>query len=263
MDPATFAGMALAFGAVLGTIFIEGSSPLSVMLPAPMLLVFGGTLGAGLASGTLKDAIRAFSTLGRWFTFKQPDLDSTVQVVVGLADRARREGLLSLEDAARTVDDQFLRDGLQAAIDGTDPDDLRDMLEDRIASKRRQDKTTAKYFTAMGGYAPTIGIIGTVVSLVHVLENLTEPAELGAMIASAFVATLWGLLSANLMWLPIGARITRCSELECAGMELAVEGLLAIQSGANPRLVGQRLRSLMPPDAQAPDAKKDAKKVAA
>ena len=265
MDPATFAGLAIAFGAVIGSIYLEGSTPMSVLLPAPMLLVFGGTLGAGLASGTTRDAILAFTTLPKWLRFAKPDLDSTVDVVVGLADRARREGLLSLEDAARTVDDEFLRNGLQAAIDGTDPDDLRDMLEDRIASKRAADKLLAKFFTSMGGYAPTIGIIGTVISLVHVLENLSKPEELGHMIAAAFVATLWGLLSANLMWLPIGARITRCSELECAHMEIAVEGLLAIQSGANPRLVGQRLRSLMPPDVQAKDpAKKDtAKKVAA
>lgn len=249
MDPATFAGLALALGAVLGAIILEGSSPMSVLLPAPMLLVIGGTLGAGLASSTLRDAIRSFKTLPRWMAFKQPNMDETVEVVVGLADRARREGLLSLEDAARSVNDPFLRDGLQAAIDGTDPDDLRAMLEDRVASKRAQDRTTAKYFNTMGGYAPTIGIIGTVVSLVHVLENLAEPAELGHMIAAAFVATLWGLLSANLIWLPIGARIMRASELECAHMEISVEGLLAIQSGANPRLVGQRLRSLMPPDA--------------
>ena len=262
MDPATMAGMALAFGAVLLSIFLEGSSPMSVILPAPMILVIGGTLGAGLASSTLRDAKRAFGTLGRWMTFKQPDLDSTVEVVVGLADRARREGLLSLEDAARTVDNEFLRAGLQAAIDGTDPDDLREMLEDKIASKRALDRTTAKYFNNMGGYAPTIGIIGTVVSLVHVLENLAEPAELGHMIAAAFVATLWGLLSANLIWLPLGARVTRASELECAHMEMAVEGLLAIQSGANPRLVGQRLRSLMPPDAVKKDGKA-AKKEAA
>lgn len=247
MDPATLGGLALAFGAVLLAIILEGASPMSVVLPAPMVLVFGGTLGAGLASATLRDAIRSFSSLPKWLMFKKPDMDATVQTIVGLADRARREGLLSLEDAARSVDDEFLKSGLQAAIDGTDPDDLRDMLEDRIASKRAQDRTVAKYFNSMGGYAPTIGIIGTVVSLVHVLENLANPDELGHMIAAAFVATLWGLLSANLMWLPIGARVTRASEIEAAHMELTVEGLLAIQAGANPRLVGQRLRSLMPP----------------
>jgi len=247
MDPATLSGMAIAFGAVLMAIFMEGSTPMSVVLPAPMILVFGGTLGAGLASATMADAVRAFSTLKHWLLFKKPDMDATVQTIVGLADRARREGLLSLEDAARGVDDEFLKSGLQAAIDGTDPDDLRAMLEDRVASKRNQDRVSAKYFTSMGGYAPTIGIIGTVVSLVHVLENLSEPAELGALIASAFVATLWGLLSANLIWLPIGSRIARASGIEVAHMEMTVEGLLAIQSGANPRLVGQRLRSLMPP----------------
>jgi len=247
MDPASLAGMAFAFGMVLLSIFLEGSSPMSVIMPAPMILVIGGTLGAGLASGTLQDAIRAFSGLGHWFTFRKPDPDGTVETIVGLADKARREGLLSLEEAARTVEDEFLKSGLQAAIDGTDPDDLRAMLEDRIATKRAQDKVSSKYFTSMGGYAPTIGIIGTVVSLVHVLENLSEPSEIGHMIAGAFVATLWGLLSANLVWLPTGARIARCSELEASHMELTVEGLLAIQAGANPRLVGQRLRSLLPP----------------
>ncbi|NCT92652.1 motility protein A [Cellulomonas sp. APG4] len=258
MDPATLGGLALAFGMVLLAIIVEGASPMSVVLPAPIILVIGGTLGAGLASATLRDAIRAFSTLPRWLMFKQPNLDKTVETVVSLADRARREGLLSLEDAARSVDDEFLRGGLQAAIDGTDPDDLREMLEDQVSSKRAADRATAKYFNTMGGYAPTIGIIGTVVSLVHVLENLSKPDELGHMIAAAFVATLWGLLSANLVWLPFGARVTRASDLECAHMEMAIEGLLAIQAGANPRLVGQRLRSLMPPDTAAKAAKEAA-----
>lgn len=247
MDLATIAGILLALGFIFMGILVEGADPTSVFLTAPMILVIGGTLGAGLASSTLKDTLHAWRTLPRWLTFKKPDPTLTVDTVVALADRARREGLLSLEEAARDIDDDFLRDGLQAAIDGTDPDDLRDMLEARIWSKRAEDRTNAKFFTTMGGYAPTIGIIGTVVSLVHVLENLAKPEELGHMIGAAFVATLWGLLSANLVWLPIGARINRCSELEVAHMELTVEGLLAIQAGANPRLVGQRLRSLMPP----------------
>lgn len=246
MDPATLGGLALAFAMIFVAIIVEGADPMSVFLPAPMILVFGGTIGAGLASMTLKDTIRAFSTLPKWLMFKAPDNEATVETVVGLADRARREGLLSLEDAARTVDDPFLREGLQSAIDGTDPDDLRDMLESKIASKRSQDKSVAKFFNNMGGYAPTIGIIGTVVSLVHVLENLSQPDKLGHMIGAAFVATLWGLLSANLIWLPIAGRVNRASEIEVAHMEIAVEGLLAIQAGANPRLVGQRLRSLMP-----------------
>ena len=248
MDPATLTGFAIAIGSVLAAIVLEGSSPMSVILPAPMLLVIGGTLGAGLASGTLPDAIRSFSSLPKYLMFKKPDLDGTVQTIVGLADRARREGLLSLESAARDVDDEFLRSGLQAAIDGTAPDDLREMLEDRIASKRGADRVVSKFFNSMGGYAPTIGIIGTVVSLVHVLESLNNPSEIGHLIAGAFVATLWGLLTANLIWLPLGSRVNRVSEIEASAMEMTVEGLLAIQSGANPRVVGLRLRSLLPPD---------------
>jgi len=247
MDPATLAGIAFAFIAVLASIVLEGASPMSVVMPAPMLLVIGGTLGAGLASGTLPDAIRAFSTLPKYLMYKKPDMDATVQTIVALADRARREGLLSLEGATRDVEDEFLRSGLQAAIDGTDPDDLREMLEDRIASRKAQDKAIAKFFTNMGGYAPTIGIIGTVVSLVHVLESLNNPSEIGHMIAGAFVATLWGLLTANLLWLPIGARITRVADIQANAMGVTLEGLLAIQSGANPRVVGLRLRSLLPP----------------
>ena len=199
-------------------------------------------------------ATRAFAAIPKAMLAKLPDPGPTIETVVGLADRARREGLLALEDAARDIDDPFLRSGLQAAIDGTDPDDLRTILEDRVATKRAADRVNAKYFTDMGGYAPTVGIIGTVVSLVHVLENLADPSSLGQSIAAAFVATLWGILSANLIWLPFGSRIMRVSDLECARMELTVEGLLAVQAGANPRLVGERLRSLVP--AEEPKAEK-------
>ncbi|MDO8106113.1 MotA/TolQ/ExbB proton channel family protein [Isoptericola sp. b441] len=247
MDPATFAGIALAFGMVILSIILEGSSPTSVILIPPMVLVLGGTIGAGLASSTIKDVLRTVKSLNTWLMYKFPDGDETVDAIVKLADKARREGLLALEEAARGVEDEFLREGLQSAIDGTDPDDLRDMLEAKIQSKKAADKVSAKFFSNMGGYAPTIGIIGTVVALVHVLGNLSNPEQLGEMIGSAFVATLWGLLTANLIWLPISSRIARVSELEVAHMEMAVEGLLAIQAGANPRLVGQRLRSLMPP----------------
>ena len=178
--------------------------------------------------------------------FKKPDMNASVDTIVSLADKARREGLLALEDATKEIDDDFLKDGLQAAIDGTDPDDLRAMMEARIDAKKAREKVIAKVFTDMGGFAPTIGIIGTVVSLVHVLENLNDPSSIGHMIAAAFVATLWGLLTANLIWLPIANRIKRVTELEAAHMELTMEGLLAIQAGGNPRVVGARLRSLVP-----------------
>ncbi len=248
MDPATILGLVLAFAAVYGAMTLEGTHLSSIMLPGPLLLVFVGTIGAGVASGMLKDAIHAFKQVPRAFTSKAPKQGATIPTIVKLSDRARREGLLALEDDARDIDDEFLRDGLTAAIDGADPEDLRTLLEDRIDTKRSQDRVASGFFTSLGGYAPTIGIIGTVVSLVHVLENLTEPDTLGPLIAAAFVATLWGILSANMIWLPIGSRLKRLSDLECAQMEVTLEGLLALQSGANPRLVSERLRSLVPPD---------------
>ncbi|MFF1530430.1 motility protein A [Cellulomonas sp. NPDC058312] len=246
MDPAGFIGLVVAFGAIFGALLMEGADPMSIFLPAPLLLVWVGTIGVGIAGHTVKDVIASYKAVPRAFMNKVPDPTTTVDTLVDLADRARREGLLALEDAAKDIDDPFLRGGLQAAIDGTDPDDLRLILEDKIATKRTKEKVWSKYFADMGGYAPTIGIIGTVISLVHVLENLSDPASLGHSIAAAFVATLWGILSANVVWLPIGARIKRFSDLECAQMEVTLEGLLAVQAGANPRLVGERLRSLLP-----------------
>ncbi|GEA85848.1 MAG: motility protein A [Cellulomonas sp.] len=248
MDPAGLIGIGVALSAIFGAMILEGAQPMSIMLPAPLLLVWLGTLGVGVAGHTLRDVKNAFAAVPRALRSKAPDPSVTVDTVVSLADRARREGLLALEDAARDIDDEFLRTGLQAAIDGTDPEDLRIILEDRIATKRTQEKVNSKYFQDMGGYAPTIGIIGTVISLVHVLENLSEPATLGHSIAAAFVATLWGILSANVVWLPLSARIKRISDLECAHMEVTLEGLLAVQAGANPRVVGERLRSLIPHD---------------
>lgn len=249
MDFAGPIGLVLAFVVIFTVMIIEGTSPTAILLPGPLLLVWVTTLAVGLAGNTLRDAKHAFAAVPRALKGALPQPNDVIDTVVKLADKARREGLLALEDATRSITDPFLRNGLQAAIDGTDPEDLREILEDRIASKRNHDRVASKYFQDMGGYAPTIGIIGTVISLVHVLENLSEPAALGENIAAAFVATLWGLLSANVVWLPLAARIKRLSDLECSQMELALEGLLAVQAGANPRLVGERLRSLLPEQA--------------
>lgn len=246
MDPATIIGLIAALGAILMAIILEGSSPMSIMLPAPMILVFVATFGVTLAGGTLSDCKNAFKAAGKIFTKKPGNPAASVDTIVNLAEQARREGLLALEDASKDIENEFLRTGLRSAIDGVDPDDLRDLLEDRIAAKRTADKVAAKFFEDMGGYAPTIGIVGTVVSLVHVLENLADPEHLGHMIAAAFVATLWGIASANVLWFPIANRIKRLSTLEIEEMEIVVEGLLAVQSGANPRTVSERLRSLIP-----------------
>lgn len=248
MDPATLVGIGLAFAAIFAAAILEGASPMSIFLLPPMVLVFVGTFGAALAGSTLADVKGTLRSLRTYLTAPVTAPDHLVATLVSLAGLARKEGLLALGDAVRKVEDPFLKRGLESAIDGTDPEELAEILEAEVRAKRKAAKVSSRLFTDLGGYAPTVGIIGTVLSLVHVLGMLSEPDKLGASIASAFLATLWGVLSANLLWLPIAKRIERISELEAAQMELAIEGILAIQSGSNPRLVAQKLKALLPPE---------------
>lgn len=246
MDPATLIGIVAAFGALIAMVYIEGSSITAILLPAPMILVFGATIAVGIAGGTLKDFFVAIKALPGAFRGKTHNPQEVIDRVVSLAEKARSEGLLSLEQEADDVNDPFLRSALQNIADGTDGEDLRILLEDEIETAAKTGRTASKFFNSMGGYSPTIGIIGTVVALTHVLENLSSPATLGPMIASAFVATLWGLLAANFLWLPIGGRLKRLSELEIERMTLLMEGVLAVQAGSQPRLLGERLRAMVP-----------------
>jgi chemotaxis protein MotA len=249
MDISTIVGVVAALAIVFVVQILEGGSPSSILLIPSILLVFGGAFAAGMAGGVLKDATGVGKLLGKAFLAKVAPPTKLVDEIVKLAERARREGLLALEDAVKTVEHPFLKRGLQLAIDGTDPEELHDILHSEVAAKKKADKAGGKIFENMGGYAPTVGIIGTVMGLVHVLQNLSKPDTLGESIAAAFVATLWGVLSANLLWLPIAARLSRLSGIEAEEMELVIEGVLAIQAGSNPRLVAQKLRSLLPPEA--------------
>ncbi|SOD71327.1 chemotaxis protein MotA [Jatrophihabitans sp. GAS493] len=247
MDPATLIGIGAALAAVFGSMILEGSSPMAIFLPAPLMLVFIGTIGAAVAGGVLPDAKALPKLIKLALTAKVAPPDRSVEILVKLAERARREGLLALEDDVANIEDPFLKRALEMAVDGTDSAAVAEILGAEVDTKRDSDRRGAKVMQDMGGFAPTIGIIGTVIGLIHVLGNLAEPAELGAEIASAFVATLWGVLSANLFWFPMGNRLRRISDMECAQMDLAIEGVLAIQDGSNPRLVEQKLHSLLPP----------------
>ena len=255
MDPATLIGIVLGLASLLALMIMEGSPPHGHRAAPPIILVFGGTFGAAIAGSAMADVKK----IGGWFKLalmpaKVPPVSDRISTLVSLAEKARKEGLLALEAQVKDIDDPFLKRGLQMGIDGTDPEELRAVLEGEITAKKSEDKVAAKFFTAMGGYAPTIGIIGTVVGLIHVLENLSNPESLGPLIASAFVATLWGVLSANLFWLPMGAKITRISDLQAAQMELLVEGITEIQAGTSPRAVRQKLTALVPPSEVAREA---------
>jgi chemotaxis protein MotA len=246
--PATVVGMALALGSLIAMMLLEGSSPLAVILLPPLVLVFGATFGAAVAGSTMADLRK----LGSWFrmAFGPDEASTTVSLIaqlVELATLARKEGMLPLENRARSVEDPFLRRALQLAIDAVPIDQLRHVLEREIDATRADDLVAARFFAKMGGYAPTIGIIGTVVGLVQVLKSLQDPAVLGPLVASAFVATLWGVLSANFFWLPISVKIRRNADLRVAQMELMVEGVCEILAGTNPRALRQKLRAMLPP----------------
>ena len=203
---------------------------------------------AAMSSQTMSD----LKKMPAWFKMatipaKVPPPTEQIQTLVSLAEKARKEGLLALEAEVKNIDDPFLKRGLQMSIDGTDPEDLRSILEGEISAKKAEDKVAAKFMNNMGGYAPTIGILGCIVGLMNVMGNLSNPEALGPMVSAAFIATLWGVMAANFWFLPMGAKILRVSELQAAQMELLVEGIAEIQAGTSPRAVRQKLNALIPP----------------
>jgi chemotaxis protein MotA len=247
VDVATIVGVIAALVAVFGSMIMEGGDPASILLPPALLLVFVGTFGVSMAGGLMSDFVGALKSLKTAFAGKLHPPDQAIRTVVQFAETARREGLLALEEAAKAVEDPFLKKGIELAVDGTDPDELREILEAEIHAKAAADKASSKFFVDCGGFAPTLGIIGTVLGLIHVLENLSEPDKLGHLIAGAFVATLWGVLTANLLWHPIGNKLKRISAVEIHHMELVLEGIMSIQAGSNPRIVQQKLLSFLDP----------------
>ena len=167
-------------------------------------------------------------------TAKVTTPDDAVGVVVSFAEKARRQGLLALEEEARQIDDAFLRKGIEMAVDGTDPEEIREILENDLDAMKARHRAGAKFFGDMGGFAPTMGIIGTVMGLLHVLQNLSTPSTLGPMIAAAFTATLWGVMQANVFWIPMSNKLKRASEVEVRRMELLLEGILSDTSRGEP-----------------------------
>jgi chemotaxis protein MotA len=255
VDPATLIGFVISLVALLAFMVMEGADPTSLVFIPAIVLVIVATFGAAMSGQTMDD----LKKMPGWFKLalmpaKVPPATDQIQTLVSLAERARKEGLLALEAQVKAIEDPFLKRGLQMGIDGTDPEELRAVLESEISAKKAEDKVAAKFMTTMGGYAPTIGIVGCIVGLMNVMGSLSNPEALGPMIAAAFVATLWGVMAANFWFLPMGAKILRVSELQAAQMELLVEGITEIQAGTSPRAVRLKLTSLIPPSELAKEA---------
>jgi len=241
VDFTSVAGVPISLGLILLGQAIEGGSAGSLLQATAALIVFGGTLGAVLLSFSLADVQRAVKGLRTVFLWDGEPPERTIDTVLRYAKRARKEGIMSLEDDLAKVDDPFLQKGLRLAVDGTDPHAVREMLEIENQSREEHDEIPAKVFESGGGYAPTVGILGAVLGLIHVMQNLADPSKLGAGIAVAFVATVYGVGSANLIFLPIATKLKMKARHEARRRELIVEGIMAIQEGLNPRTIQEKL----------------------
>ena len=234
--------LGIAMGATM-----EGSNIAAVINPSAMLIVLVGTLGATI-TGTSFASIKAIPKLyKKAFSPDVLDLNGRVTELVGFAEQARRDGLLALDEQLASIEDPYTKKGLQLVVDGTDPELVADVLEAENDAMRKRHKAATQPFEKAGGYAPTLGIIGTVFGLVHVLSNLSKPETLGPSISSAFIATLIGISTANLIYLPVAARLKQLSEEELHFREMTLEGVLAIQAGDNPRVVQEKLTAYVPP----------------
>ncbi len=245
MDVLSIIGIALAFFAVVGGNLLEGGE-LSALANLPAaLLVIGGTVGAGLLQMPLAGLRRALAMM-RWvFVPPRNAFGEGVDQVVRWATTARREGLLGLEAVAEMEPDAFARRGLQLLVDGNEPEAIRSVLESESGLREQRDVDAAKFYESMGGYAPTIGIIGAVVGLIHVMGNLADPARVGPGIAVAFVATIYGVALANLFFLPIAGKLRSCVREAAQYREMIIEGIIAIADGENPRAIELRLNGYL------------------
>ncbi|MCL4516910.1 MAG: flagellar motor protein [Firmicutes bacterium] len=247
MDLGTIIGLATALGALLLSVVMEGGNLASLINPPAAVLVFGGTIGATLVCYTISDLAGVGGLFKIAFFHKPSDPRETIRFIVGLAESARREGLLKLEENIDEIDEPFLKEGIRLIVDGTDPALVRSMLETELSLMEERHRRGGGLFETAGGFAPTMGIIGTVMGLVKVLGNLSDPSHLGPAIATAFIATLYGIASANILWLPIANKLKMRSREEALGKELMLEGIISIQYGENPRIIQEKLMAFLLP----------------
>lgn len=245
IDRGSFFGIILGISAIVFANFIEGGTIDSLFQLTAALIVFGGTLGATLLSFPLKDVLQAGASLKEVFFVQDVDTDAIISDIINCSHIARRNGMIALEAELDRITDPFLIKSLRLAIDGMNPKLLRETMEQENATHEENKKRIAKVFETAGGFAPTIGIIGAVMGLIKVMENLSEPAKLGSGIAVAFVATIYGVGSANLIFLPISKRLLNKLYKELFIREMIIEGVILIQSGINPHYINEKLRAFL------------------
>lgn len=245
MDLISLIGLLLGLAAILGGQWLEGGHLASLLQPTAFVIVMGGTFGAVMLQSPFATFLQGMA-MAKW-VFTPPELGQRelIERIAEWSHTARREGLLALEGYLAELRDPFLRKGLQLLVDGAEPERVREVLEVEIATQEDQLKRAAKVWEAAGGYAPTIGILGAVMGLIHVMENLTDPSKLGAGIAVAFVATIYGVGFANLVFLPIARKLLAHVARLSLVREMYVDGLTGIANGDNPRIIESRLQGYL------------------
>lgn len=252
MDLGTILGIVLSLAIVVVVMILDGGNPMELVAhPAPILLTLVGSLMATMATTSLGNILKLPKYL--IIAIKEPHYktEEAIETLAKMADKARREGLLALEEESKKIKDPFLQKGIMLVVDGVDPAQVRSILHTQIEHMQERHAHGIHIFNTAGGFAPTFGIIGTVMGLISVLKELDNPAKLAGSIASAFLATLWGLLSSNLIYLPLGGKLKHKDAEEVAFKTMLLEGILSLQAGENPRIVREKLQAFLPPSAVA------------
>jgi chemotaxis protein MotA len=251
LDIATIVGLVMGWGGLLLALLLEAHfdiTALNAYLNFPgLLIIVGGTAGAVLMSFTVADMKNLLAILRNAFREKKLDPVGAVSMMVGFASKARREGLLGLEEDITAIEDPFLKKGLQMVVDGTDVEMIREILETDTSYMATRHKIGSDIMTAAGGFAPTLGIIGAVAGLIHALGTVSDASKLTEAIAVAFTATFYGIGFANLIFLPLAGKLTMRSKADVFIRELQIVGVLAISAGDNPRIVEEKMKAFMSP----------------
>lgn len=243
MDLASVIGLVLGLVAILVGNAIEGGHIGALLQPTAALIVLGGTIGATMLSFPMPVFIKACKSMKTVFAQKKSDPKKLVEEIADYAQKARRDGIIALEQVVQKASHPFLTKALTMAVDGADSKSMRENLELMIEHIAEEGEKPAKVWESAGGYSPTIGIIGAVMGLIHVMQNLSDVGAVGAGIAVAFVATIYGVGAANLVFLPAAGKLKLKHRAEMIEMELMLEGALAIQEGQNPNLIREKLQA--------------------
>ncbi len=246
MDLATIIGIFLAFGLVISAIMMGGGLLMFISIPSA-LIVIGGTLGATLINYPLGHVIGVLGVVKNAFLTKLEEPSDTIDKFLKYANRARKEGILSLEPLLKEIDDDYLRKAMQLTVDGVESQAIQEIMQTEIDYQRERHEIGADIFAAMGTYAPALGMIGTVIGLVQMLQGLDDPGTIGPAMAVALITTFYGVVLANLVFNPISGKLRTRAKEEMLLRELTLEGILSISKGENPRIIEEKLNGFLPP----------------